>query len=117
MMDLLAKKVRWRLPRRRTGLACAALACVAVFAPLMNSPVQALVGDLAAITKASNLDSDPQDFQVVRRYAPPATQHRSSSLRRDPAAVGNRSLRKCPAMAPTVPMTSSIVWWPIFRRI
>jgi DNA uptake protein ComE-like DNA-binding protein len=65
MMDLLAKKVRWRLPRRRTGLACAALACVAVFAPLMNSPVQALVGDLAAITKASNLDSDPQDFQAV----------------------------------------------------
>jgi DNA uptake protein ComE-like DNA-binding protein len=65
MMDLLAKKVRWRLPRRRTGLACAALACVAVFVPLMNSPVLALVGDLAAITKASNLDSDPQDFQAV----------------------------------------------------
>jgi hypothetical protein len=65
MMDFPGEKVRWRLPRHRTGLACAALACVAVFVPLMNSPVQALVGDLAAITKASNLDSDPQDFQAV----------------------------------------------------
>ena len=58
-------KVRWCLPRHRTRLAFAALACVVVFVPLMNSPVQALAGDLAAITKASNLDSDPQDFQAV----------------------------------------------------
>ena len=65
MMDFPGKKIRWRLPRHRTGLACAALACVTLLVPLMNSPVEALVGDLAAITKASDLDSDPQDFQAV----------------------------------------------------
>ena len=33
--------------------------------PLTSSPLQALAGDLAAITKASNLDNDPRDFQAV----------------------------------------------------
>jgi DNA uptake protein ComE-like DNA-binding protein len=65
MMDFSGNKARWRLPRHRACLVFAALACAAIFAPLMNSPVQALAGDLAAITKASNLDSDPQDFQAV----------------------------------------------------
>ena len=65
MTGFLVKNPRWRSFRHRFGLACAALACAALFMPWMNSPVQALAGDLAAITKASNLDSDPQDFQAV----------------------------------------------------
>ena len=32
---------------------------------MTSSPVHALAGDLAAITKASDLDSDPQDFRAV----------------------------------------------------
>ncbi len=51
--------------RHRLGSGCAALVLVAASVPLTNSPVQALAGDLAAITKASNLDSDPKDFQAV----------------------------------------------------
>jgi type II secretory pathway component PulK len=34
-------------------------------AVLTSSPVHALAGDLAAITQASTLDRDPQDFQAV----------------------------------------------------
>jgi hypothetical protein len=44
---------------------CARFAMVIVSAVLTSSPVQALVGDLAAITKASNLDNDPQDFRAI----------------------------------------------------
>jgi len=56
---------RWRLARRRALFGSVALVTVAVSIPLTIRPVTALVGDLAAITKASNLDSDPQDFQAV----------------------------------------------------
>lgn len=65
MKEFPGKKARLHLPRHRAGLACVALAGAALFLPLVNSPVQALAGDLAAITKASDLDSDPQDFQAV----------------------------------------------------
>jgi len=44
---------------------CAAFATVSTAAVLTSSPVQALAGDLAAITKASSLDNDPQDFQAI----------------------------------------------------
>jgi len=37
----------------------------AALAVLTSSPVRALVGDLAAIKAASNLDQDPQDAQAV----------------------------------------------------
>jgi len=40
-------------------------ACALVSAPLAILPAKALVGDLAAITKASDLDSDPRDFEAV----------------------------------------------------
>src|ERR1700754_644539 len=50
---------------RRTVLAGATAIAVALSLPLLSSPVQALAGDLAAITKASDLDKDPQDFQAV----------------------------------------------------
>jgi len=56
---------RWRLARRRALFGSVALVTVAVSIPLTIRPVTALVGDLVAITKASNLDSDPQDFQAV----------------------------------------------------
>ena len=44
---------------------CAGFAMVSASAVLTSSPVQALAGDLAAITKASSLDNDPQDFRAV----------------------------------------------------
>ena len=50
---------------RAAVLLCAAFAMVSASAVLTSSPVQALVGDLAAITKASGLDNDPQDFQAI----------------------------------------------------
>ncbi len=55
--------------RERFGSAaaviCAGVAIVSASAILISSPVQALAGDLAAITAASNLDNDPQDFQAI----------------------------------------------------
>lgn len=42
-----------------------AFATVSTSAVLISSPVQALAGDLAAITKASSLDNDPQDFRAI----------------------------------------------------
>ena len=55
-----------RRPSRRIAVvmpAALVLAGASIF--LHSSPVTALAGDLAAITKASNLDSNPQDFQAV----------------------------------------------------
>jgi DNA uptake protein ComE-like DNA-binding protein len=49
---------------RAAGMLCLGLA-VAAATILVSSPVRALVGDLAAIKAASNLDSDPQDAQAV----------------------------------------------------
>jgi len=57
--------VRRRQTRRRRLLGCLAFAAVAASMPFAILPARALVGDLAAITKASDLDSDPQDFQAV----------------------------------------------------
>jgi hypothetical protein len=50
---------------RAAALMCAGFAMLSASAVLTSSPVQALVGDLAAITQASSLDSDPQDFTSV----------------------------------------------------
>jgi DNA uptake protein ComE-like DNA-binding protein len=50
---------------RATGLLCATLTIIGVMGWSAKSPVQALVGDLAAIRAASDLDSDPQDSQAV----------------------------------------------------
>lgn len=44
---------------------CASLSGAAGCLFIASSPVIALAGDLAAIGKASNLDSDPQDYQAV----------------------------------------------------
>ena len=46
-------------------MAGATALAVALSLPFLSSPVHALAGDLAAITKASDLDKDPQDFQAV----------------------------------------------------
>jgi cytochrome c553 len=51
--------------RRAAVMKCAGFAMVSASAILTSSPVQALAGDLAAITKASTLDSDPRDFQAI----------------------------------------------------
>jgi hypothetical protein len=65
-MTLVASgRARRRLVRRRVQVLCAAAAAVAVSAPFAVQPARALAGDLAAITRASDLDSDPQDFQAV----------------------------------------------------
>ena len=65
MMYGSGKTARRRQLCRAAGVMCAALMVVGVSVFLTSSPVQALAGDLAAVTKASNLDSDPQDFQAV----------------------------------------------------
>jgi DNA uptake protein ComE-like DNA-binding protein len=59
------KMTRQRQLCRVVIVASMASVIVGVSVFVTTSPVQALVGDLAAITKASNLDSDPQDFQAV----------------------------------------------------
>jgi len=46
-------------------MALVVFAIAALSAPLAIHPAKALVGDLAAITKASDLDNDPADFQAV----------------------------------------------------
>lgn len=65
MMETRVEHIRWRMCRHRILLSCALLAAIVISAPFAVSPVQALAGDLAAITKASDLDNDPQDFQAV----------------------------------------------------
>jgi DNA uptake protein ComE-like DNA-binding protein len=50
---------------RAATIICAGFAMLSASAVFTSSPVQALTGDLAAITKASSLDNDPQDFQAV----------------------------------------------------
>jgi hypothetical protein len=86
MMVFRSKNGRWRFGRHRAGLACAASICVAILVPLMNSPVQALAGDLAAITKASDLDSDPKDFQAVTAVC--TTCHAASQFLSTPRSSG-----------------------------
>src|SRR6185312_12928666 len=86
MMVFRSKNARWRFGRHRAGLACAASICVAILVPLMNSPVQALAGDLAAITKASDLDSDPKDFQAVTAVC--TTCHAASQFLSTPRSSG-----------------------------
>ena len=46
-------------------MAGATALAIALSLPFLSSPVHALAGDLAAITKASDLDKDAQDFQAV----------------------------------------------------
>lgn len=65
MMGHHVKHTRWRFCRHRVLLSSALAIAAVISAPFAVSPVQALAGDLAAITKASNLDDDPQDFQAV----------------------------------------------------
>jgi DNA uptake protein ComE-like DNA-binding protein len=62
MMHIDGNTARRRQLRRAAVVASTALAMLGGSAFL---PVQALVGDLAAIRAASNLDSDPQDNQAV----------------------------------------------------
>lgn len=56
-----------RRPSRRRRVACMSLTLLlgVLSLSLISSPLQALAGDLAAITKASDLDNDPRDFQAV----------------------------------------------------
>lgn len=86
MTHFLEKEIRWRFSRHRTGLICAAIALVAVFVSLLDAPVQALAGDLAAITKGSNLDSDPKDFLAVAAVC--TTCHASSQFLSTPRSSG-----------------------------
>jgi hypothetical protein len=64
MHPVASEFTRRRSLRRRVQMAFAA-AVFAAAAPFAVQPARALAGDLAAITKASDLDSDPQDFQAV----------------------------------------------------
>lgn len=62
----MRRKSGWLVPACRIAAAGAmVLPLVTVLAVLASSPVRALVGDLAAIKAASNLDQDPQDAQAV----------------------------------------------------
>jgi competence protein ComEA len=54
------RQVRWA-----AVLVCTAVGIGSAWAFLSSSPVLALAGDLAAIRKASSLDSDPQDSLAV----------------------------------------------------
>lgn len=56
---------RRRTPRCRLLAEYLACAAVAVSVLFLVVPAKALVGDLAAITQASDLDKDPRDFQAV----------------------------------------------------
>lgn len=56
---------RQRLFCRAVVMMCAGLATISALVVLASPPVQALPGDLEAITKASSLDSDPQDFRAI----------------------------------------------------
>ena len=58
-------KAGWRDLRRRAGLVCLTVLVSGAGMLLGPTIVHALPGDLDAIVKASNLDSDPQDFQAV----------------------------------------------------
>jgi DNA uptake protein ComE-like DNA-binding protein len=55
----------WRPACRAAIVGLTLLASGTALAVLASSPVRALVGDLAAIKAASNLDQDPQDAQAV----------------------------------------------------
>src|SRR5215469_11462761 len=57
--------VRRRSVRRRTLIWGVACVVVVASGPFAAYPAKALAGDLAAITKASDLDNDPRDFQAV----------------------------------------------------
>ena len=46
-------------------MTCAGIAMLSALVSSTISPAQALAGDLEAITKASSLDSDPQDFRAI----------------------------------------------------
>jgi DNA uptake protein ComE-like DNA-binding protein len=50
---------------RAVAMTCAGFGAISALVVLTSPPVQALAGDLEAITKASNLDSDPQDFRAI----------------------------------------------------
>jgi len=59
-------KSGWPVPACRAAAAgLTVLLLATALAVLGSSPVLALVGDLAAIKAASNLDQDPQDAQAV----------------------------------------------------
>jgi hypothetical protein len=62
----MTRKSCWLVPARRIAAAgLKVLLLVTTLVVLGSSPVRALVGDLAAIKAASNLDQDPQDAQAV----------------------------------------------------
>lgn len=62
----MARRAAWRHPLcRALVLAPTALAVAGALAVMTSSPVRALVGDLAAIKAASDLDPDPRDAQAV----------------------------------------------------
>jgi hypothetical protein len=84
MIDTSVRTVR-RL-RRRMVLAGVTATAVALSLPFISSPVHALAGDLAAITKASDLDSEPQDFQAVTAVC--TTCHAASQFLSTPRSSG-----------------------------
>jgi DNA uptake protein ComE-like DNA-binding protein len=61
----MTRKPTWRPACRAAIVGLTVLVAGAALAVLASSPVRALVGDLAAIKAASNLDQDPQDAQAV----------------------------------------------------
>jgi len=63
MMSRSGKTVPQRRFRGAEIFAAFAVVFASVASP--SSPVYALAGDIAAIAKASSLDSDPQDFQAI----------------------------------------------------
>jgi hypothetical protein len=64
-MAIVLTTARRRYLRRASCLVSVVLTVIAMLSVLAGSAVRALAGDLEAITKASNLDSDPKDFQAV----------------------------------------------------
>jgi DNA uptake protein ComE-like DNA-binding protein len=64
MAIVLTTARRWYL-RRASCLVSVVLTVMAMLSVFASSPVRALAGDLEVIAKASNLDSDPKDFQAV----------------------------------------------------
>lgn len=61
----MTREPTWRPACRAAIVGLTVLVAGAALAVLTSSPVRALVGDLAAIKAASNLDQDPQDAQAV----------------------------------------------------
>ena len=61
----MTREPTWRPACRAAIVGLTVFVAGTALAVLASSPVRALVGDLAAIKAASNLDQDPQDAQAV----------------------------------------------------